>query len=236
MLQKPVVLSLVIFLSLSLHALAETENVEAGNTEVKSAELKGAEANQGLAESLLAVQLRWAELYYSKEPNKTVIPQMELLVSQTSGLLQEHPNSAEVLIWDALAIGSLAQRAGGLSVLSKAKLSRSKLEQAIKIDPEAQLGAAQLSLGTLYYKVPGWPLGFGNMKKARQYLEQALAMNPEGMDHNYFYAEFLVKAGEKQKAIEHLKVTLAAPSSEIFAVAYEGRAEQANQLLEKLQR
>ena len=51
------------------------------------------------------------------------------------------------------------------------------------------------SLGTLYYKVPGWPIGFGSDKKAREYLAKALDLNPTGIDPNYFMGEFLFDAG-----------------------------------------
>ena len=52
-------------------------------------------------------------------------------------------------------------------------------------------GSAYTSLGTLYYKVPGFPIGFGDHKKARQLLEAALKVNPDGIDSNYFYGEYL---------------------------------------------
>ena len=39
------------------------------------------------------------------------------------------------------------------------------------------------SLGVLYYKVPGWPIGFGDKDKARDLLQKALAVNPVSYTH-----------------------------------------------------
>jgi Tfp pilus assembly protein PilF len=64
----------------------------------------------------------------------------------------------------------------------------------------------------LHYKVPGWPLGFGDKKKARAYLEKALQINPNGIDPNYFYADFLRERGEYEQAIQHYEKALAAPA------------------------
>ena len=39
--------------------------------------------------------------------------------------------------------------------------------------------------------MPGFPVGFGDDKKAKELLKKALEINPNGIDPNYFYAEFL---------------------------------------------
>ena len=40
-------------------------------------------------------------------------------------------------------------------------------------------GSAYTSLGTLYFKVPGWPVGFGDEEKAEELLRKALAGRDE---------------------------------------------------------
>ena len=57
-------------------------------------------------------------------------------------------------------------------------------------------GSAYTSLGTLYHKLPGFPIAFGSDKKARMYLEKALQISPDAIDPNYFYGEFLYDDGE----------------------------------------
>ena len=67
--------------------------------------------------------------------------------------------------------------------------SKNLLLQAEKIDSNALNGSIYTSLGSLYYKVPGWPIGFGDNSKALIYLKKALQINPNGIDANYFYAK-----------------------------------------------
>ncbi len=61
-------------------------------------------------------------------------------------------------------------------------------------------GSAYTSLGALYYQVPGWPIAFGNDKKARQLLDKAILVNPGGLDSNYFYGDFLVHEKQYERA------------------------------------
>ncbi len=49
------------------------------------------------------------------------------------------------------------------------------MDQSISIDGSVLQGSAYTSLGTLYYQVPGWPIGFGDDEKAEELLEQARA-------------------------------------------------------------
>jgi Tfp pilus assembly protein PilF len=53
--------------------------------------------------------------------------------------------------------------------------------------------------GALYYQVPGWPIGFGDKDKANELLKKALALNPDGIDPNYFYGDFLLKEKKRLK-------------------------------------
>jgi tetratricopeptide (TPR) repeat protein len=84
--------------------------------------------------------------------------------------------------------------------------------RAVDIDPTALDGSAYTSLGTLYYKVPGFPLGFGDHDKAEHMLQKALKQNPNGIDPNYFYAEFLFEEERYPEALQYLdKASKAAP-------------------------
>ena len=53
--------------------------------------------------------------------------------------------------------------------------------------------------GFPYYQVPGWPVGFGDDEKAEQLLKQALAINPTGIDPNFFYGDFLLDQGTRRR-------------------------------------
>ncbi len=119
--------------------------------------------------------------------------------------------------------------------LGLAKDARDSLELAIGRDPAALQGSAYTSLGTLYYKVPGWPIGFGSDKKARENLEKALLINPTGIDPNFFMGEFLFEQGEYAQSKAYLTTALAASDRPGRSVGDEGRRVEARTLLVKVE-
>lgn len=74
-------------------------------------------------------------------------------------------------------------------------------ENSIEIDPLALEGSAFTSLGSLYYQVPGWPIGFGDDKKAHEMLRKGLEYSPQGIEPNYFYGDFLMDQGDYNAAL-----------------------------------
>ncbi len=138
------------------------------------------------------------------------------------------------MVWLAINKASLAGAEGGLSGLSQAKQAKKILEQVIEKAPETLNGSAYTSLGSLYYKVPGWPIGFGDDAKAEKLLKKALEINPNGIDSNYFYGDFLVEQGKKKEAIKYLtRAQNAAPRPE-RPVADAGRQQEISTLLKSL--
>jgi tetratricopeptide (TPR) repeat protein len=128
----------------------------------------------------------------------------EALIGEAEAAVAGNPQSAEILVWDGIIKSAFAGVKGGVGALSYAKKARKSLEASMKIDDKALNGSAYASLGTLYFKVPGWPLGFGNDKKAVQLLQKALEINPDGIDSNYFYADYLREKKDFENAEKHL--------------------------------
>jgi len=123
---------------------------------------------------------------------------------------------------------------GGFGALGKAKAARDTLLAAKAIDPPAMGGAVYSTLGSLYAKVPGWPIGFGDKKKARGLFEKALAIDPAGIDANFFYADFLDDQGEYRDAALHLQRGIVAPARAGREDADAGRRAEAVALLSTL--
>ena len=146
------------------------------------------------------------------------------------------PNAAEYLIWRGIIKSSYANAKGGLGALSLAESAKADLEQAIAKDPTALQGSALTSLGVLYAKVPGWPIGFGDDDKAKALLEQALQINPDGIDPNYFYAEFLYEEHEYKQAISYLEKARQAPARPERASADAGRQQEIAALRLKIEK
>lgn len=168
-------------------------------------------ADEKLDISIASLQHEWAKANYStpKEAQETAF---KTLTEQAHQLTEKYPNAPEALIWEGIANAGYAKAKGGLGALKFAEKARDLLVAAEKANPNALQGSAYTSLGSLYYKVPSWPIGFGDKKKAKAYLEKALQINPDGIDPNYFYADFLSGRGEYKQAIQYYEMALAAPA------------------------
>jgi tetratricopeptide (TPR) repeat protein len=184
--------------------------------------------------AILQVQQEWAHINY-EVPAQDKSDAYTKLERQETALVQQYPGRPEPLIWQAITLSTHAGVKGGLSALGMAKDARKLLEQAETIDPTALQGSIYTSLGSLYYKVPGWPLGFGYDVKAESFLKKALAMNPGGIDPNYFYGDFLYGQKRYQEAAQALQKALQAPDRAGRALADKGRREEVRTLLSKVQ-
>ena len=190
-------------------------------------------AQPTLEDAIADVGHRWAKVSY-QTPESEREAAFRPLIAQAQQLTQAFPGKAEPLIWQAIVLASAAKAEGGLGGLSKAKDARDCLLAAEKINPAALDGSVYNSLGSLYAKVPGWPLGFGDKKRATEYFKKALAINPNGIDPHYFYADLLADQDEYAKAADHLKRALAAPARPGREDADAGRRQEAMRLLETL--
>jgi tetratricopeptide (TPR) repeat protein len=92
------------------------------------------------------------------------------------------------------------------------------------------------NLGSIYAQLPGFPVSFGDLRKARAYLDKAVAASPNGLDSNYFYADLLFRENRPSEAIQMLQRALDAPARPGRALADRGRKWEAGQLLEKIRR
>ena len=180
------------------------------------------------------IQHEWARLYYAEDFTNEQYKQLQALARRANRLSAEQPQSAEALAWDAIVLSTLAEKKGGIGALSLVKEAKTKLEKAENIDPDVLGGSVYASLATLYSKVPGWPIGFGSDKKAESYFAKALAVNPEGLDNNYFYAEFLADNNHPQEALEYVEKAIHAPALNDRPIADQGRRKQAHALRARL--
>jgi tetratricopeptide (TPR) repeat protein len=170
-----------------------------------AASYAGAPADPAFDAELLSVQQAWAKVNYEMPAGDARNAAFESLEKRAEAFTHQHPKRAEALIWEGIIESSYAGAKGGLGALSLAREARGNLEAALKLDPNALDGSAYTSLGTLYFKVPGFPLGFGDHDKAGELLQRALKLNPNGIDPNYFYAEYLYEQGKYQESLQYLE-------------------------------
>ena len=194
-----------------------------------SSEIVMADVQQDVAQ----LQKRWAEVNYTLK-NKAQKEAFEALIVQADKVISTYPDAAETWIWRGIIKSSYAGAKGGLGAMSLAKASKADLEKAMTLNDMALSGSAYTSLGTLYFKVPGWPIGFGDDDKAKELLEKALTINPDGIDSNYFYAEFLADQHLYQKAEQYLlKAQQASPRPD-RPLADKGRRDEITVSLHKI--
>lgn len=186
-----------------------------------------------LETELVGIQQQWAKIQY-QSPESEREEAFKSLKTDAEQFVAQYPGRAEPLIWQGIVLSTYAGAKGGLGALGLVKEARKSLEAALAIDPNALDGSAYTSLGSLYYQVPGWPLGFGDDDKARSYLQKALTINPDGIDANFFFGDFLLEQGEPGRARTYLRKVLQVAGRPGREVADAGRRKEAQERIDAL--
>jgi tetratricopeptide (TPR) repeat protein len=184
-------------------------------------------------DAVAELQRDWEVIRY-QTPQAEREKRFEALSLKAHKVTETYPGRSEPLIWEGIIVSSWAGEKGGIGALSLVKQAKADYEQALQIDAKALDGSAYNSLGVLYYKVPGWPLGFGDKAKAKELLQKALAINPQGIDPNFFYAEYLVETKHADEAMPYLEKALQAPPRPGRQIADSGRREEVRALMAKV--
>lgn len=182
------------------------------------------------------LQHEWARVNY-RSPEDERQAALEALAEHARAVGDRFEGRADVLVWEAICLSSYAGSLEGLSqfqAIDLVEAARDRLLEAKKLDAEVLDGSVYTSLGSLYYQVPGWPLGFGDDERARKHLQRALAIDPDGIDPNYFYGDFLRQQGEYAEAEKALEKALAAPARPDRPVADAGRRHEVQTVLTKV--
>lgn len=191
----------------------------------------------GMNEDIVQLQKSWEKLKY-QTPAASQEKGFEQLLEQSKTVTAQYPDQAEPLVWQGIIEATFAGVRNGISgqlaALSLVKNAKASFDAAIKINPNASHGSAYTSLGSLYYQVPPWPISFGDNKRAKEYLSKGLELNPDGIDSNYFYGDFLYKTGDLVQAEKVLKKALQAAPREGREIADEGRKKEIHDLLKKI--
>lgn len=180
------------------------------------------------------LQRHWAEIQY-RTPEKQRADKLAALTEKASELTARYPDNAAVWTWSGIVRASHAGAKGGIGALPIVKAAKADLEKAISLDGSVLDGAAYTSLGSLYYQVPGWPIGFGDDKKAQTLLLKGLEYGADDMDANYFYADYLFQQKDYAQAMTYANRAEHGPADLERPVASEGRLGQIKQLQAKIQ-
>lgn len=161
-------------------------------------------ANPSFDEATQTLNDEWAEAFY-RLPTHQQADKFKALLPRIQILKEQNPQRAEPLILEAITLCTLAAADWGFGSLSRIREAKELLEKSIEMDAKAMEGTALITLGNLYYRVPGWPISFGDDELALHYLEEAEKLYPDALDTNYFLGDYWLDEEEYDKALPYLE-------------------------------
>lgn len=214
---KPTYLLFAALLLNAAPALAQTNAAHAQPAVASSAD--------PLMEQIAYLQNEWARIKYQIPDKDAKLAAIHALEGHAAQVASAYPR-AETKIWEAIILSTDAGIVKGMSALPKVTKAKELLEAALAQNQNALEGSGHTSLGSLYYQVPGWPVAFGDDDKAEEHLKMALQLNPNGIDPNFFYGDFLLQDDRFDEAQIYLERALQAPDRPGRAVADAGRRQE----------
>ncbi len=187
----------------------------------------------GMPEDVKAINDGWAHITYEVHGSSTQTKALDKLAVQAAQVVKRYPGQADPLLWQGIVRSEQANRANMFHKLGLATEARDIIARAYALDHGAANGGAAMSLGVLYYKVPGSPIGFGDKAKAGRLLHEALKLDPDGLDANYFMGDYMLDTGNKAAARGYLLRALKAPKDAARPVWDAGRRREVQALLAK---
>lgn len=148
------------------------------------------------------------------------------LIQRGDKLVSKNPKSAEAHMWLGTINATYASVKGGMGALKYAKAAREHLEIGLSLDHTAEKGFGYAVLGSLYARLPGWPVAFGDKKKAEKHLVMAIKLDPRGRDSNYYYGDFLAEMGNEKGAAIHLNRAKQTKIRKGYEVQDKGRSKE----------
>ena len=167
--------------------------------------------NKAMDADIHSIELQWEHIKFEEVGSPNQLTHIDTLAKFAASIAKKYPSRVEPLIWEGIVTSEEAGMANTINAMGYAKRAKAILEEAYRKDPAALDAGAPTSLGVLYYRVPGWPIGFGSNKEAQALLQRAVSLAPNGMDANYFYADFLMAQHEYAAAYKLLAHALALP-------------------------
>ena len=166
-----------------------------------------AAAPPGMESILERIRHEWGVAVFELAPDRRS-DALETLAVMAHRVAERYPGETEPLAWEGIVLASLSEIRGPLGGYFTARSARELLQGVEVRDPSALDGPGYAALGALYSTAPLWPFSFGDRDLARTYFEKAVATAPHSMEAHYFYGGFLMRQGNYQAAIRHLRLAL----------------------------
>jgi tetratricopeptide (TPR) repeat protein len=153
---------------------------------------------ESLEVSINEIESAWAKNHFSTKSADEKLAKFRELIGKIDILLKEKNESAELLLWRGILRAGSAEYMGPFDALDIIKLARTDFEKSVKLNPNVIYASAYINLGILYTEVPEYGFssgyqGFGDLKKAEKMFENALTIEPNSIDVNYYYGRLMEK-------------------------------------------
>jgi len=148
-----------------------------------------------------------------------------------SRAIELEPNRVEGHYWFAINMSGYATEDGPLKTLSMGRRILQALDSANAILPDYYFAGPLRARGRLLYKMPGFPISFGDTKKGLSDLRKAAEKSPDTRLNQLFLAEALAESGDSTQAKEAL--SRARGAQELMGIAEEAKVTRAIAELER---
>jgi tetratricopeptide (TPR) repeat protein len=146
--------------------------------------------------------------------------------------VQLQPNKAEGHFWLGASYGGRAAHST-LSNLSSFQDIKGEMEAVLKLDETYQGYSAYLGLGRLYLQAPK-VLG-GDVKKAIEYLEKGIKLNPNNTVMRFHLAEAYEVDRRNAEAKKQIETVIATTPDPKYVAEHKVAVEKSKKLLQKIE-
>jgi tetratricopeptide (TPR) repeat protein len=171
----------------------------------------GAHAAEGWRQAIIGIEDRWVEIRYVMTDTKARLAASRALEDDSRALLEATPQRAEVKFWHGMVLLLEPEYKRDLGALRQVREAKRLFEDVEAENPRLFDGRVNTALGMLYSGVPGWPIAFGDDKKAAAYFLKALEIDPAGQETNYLYGDFLRGKKKPAEAVPYFEAAVRAP-------------------------
>lgn len=177
----------------------------------------------------------WDQAAFTLEDETKQSAALQDINRQLSAALKTAPNDAAARAWRGIVLATEANSLSGLTALKRADEARKELESAIAQNPDPSGdGFAVAILGALYDAAPGFPIGFGDKKKALRHLKRALELNPASIDAGYFLGSYYAEQHDFEAAKKYLALAKNAPPRPGREIGDSGRLQDIRELQDEI--
>lgn len=171
-----------------------------------------AHAEPAMDSALFSLASAWDHARYAISEDRAQFAALAPLAAEAEAIAGQFPASAAPVAWRGVIAATQAGATSGLDALGHAHTAKALLETAMEMRADhATQCMLFTTLGELYAQAPGFPLAFGDRRRAEQYLMRGVACDPLGVETNLYYGDFLVSEGRYREAVVVLSRALQAP-------------------------